>query len=165
MINLMSPLKQRKNSAPMGILGALMVVALLFSVMSTAANATSLIAYTAAEGEQSKPSAQKEQHFECSEQIFTVLEVSDYPAGKYDLAVKWIDPTRDVREHTQYPFTVGSAGNTKLWAWLELSRAPGAAMISWLNPAAGLEEFVGTWDVEVKIDNRLVSTLQFDVIC
>ena len=128
-------------------------------------NAPVLKTYTAPLGAKSQPSYQELTHFGCTDQIYTVLEMQDYPAGKYHLAVKWIDPSKNVREHTQYPFAVNASGDTKLWAWLALSRAPGAGMIAWLNPAAGLEEFVGTWNVEVKIDDRLVSKLNFDVTC
>ena len=67
---------------------------------------------------------------------------------------------------TQTPaFGVSDSGQTKLWAWLELAPAAGSSLIAWMNPAAGLEEFIGTWDVEVKINNRMVSKRQFEVIC
>ena len=121
--------------------------------------------YFAPLGANHQPSKTKQKNFQCSEQIFTVLELSEYPAGKHDLAVKWIDPSRNVREHTQYSFGVSESGRTKLWAWLELAPAAGSSLIAWMNPAAGLEEFIGTWDVEVKINNRLISKRQFEVIC
>jgi hypothetical protein len=121
--------------------------------------------YLAPLGANQQPSSTKREHFDCSEQIFTVVELSQYPIGKHHLAVKWIDPGRGVREHTQYPFGVGKSGQTKLYAWLELTRSAGAGLVAWMNPAAGLEEFVGTWDVEIKIDNRLVATRQFEVSC
>lgn len=121
--------------------------------------------YFAPLGPNHQPSKTKQKNFQCSEQIFTVLELSEYPAGKHDLVVKWIDPSRNVREHTQYSFGVSDSGQTKLWAWLELAPAAGSSLIAWMNPAAGLEEFIGTWDVEVKINNRMVSKRQFEVIC
>ena len=121
--------------------------------------------YFAPLGPNHQPSKTKQKSFQCSEQIFTVLELSEYPAGKHDLAVKWIDPSRNVREHTRYSFGVSDSGQTKLWAWLELAPAAGSSLIAWMNPAAGLEEFIGTWDVEVKINNRMVSKRQFEVIC
>lgn len=130
----------------------------------TAENAV-IRAYFAPMGADNGPSPDKQSDFDCTEPIFTVLELSEYPAGKHHLGVKWIDPSRNVREHTQYSFGVSESGQTKLWAWLELSPATGAALISWLNPAAGLEEFVGTWDVEIKINNRLIAARQFDVTC
>ena len=142
-----------------------LVACLYLSSNGVRAGTAGLKTYTAPIGAKSQPSVKPQQHFDCSEQIYTVLEMQDYPVGRYQLDVKWIDPAKNIRERTQYPFSVGASGDTKLWAWLALSRAPGAGMIAWLNPAAGLEEFVGTWDVEVKIDNRLVSTLHFDVVC
>ena len=110
------------------------------------------------------PLTVQKQSFDCSDKIFTVVELSDLPKATYHLAIVWSDPSDIERERTEYPFTV-SAEKTRLWSWLSLSRAQGAAMIQWINPAAGLEEFVGPWTVEVRIDNRQIATKNFEVIC
>jgi len=102
--------------------------------------------------------------FDCSEKIFSVVELSNYPLGRHQLSVTWKDPTDNTREHTQYDFFVHHA-ETKIWAWLSLSRAAGAAMMTWINPAAGLEEFVGPWNVELRIDNKKIDDGSFTVIC
>ncbi|NND00152.1 MAG: hypothetical protein HKN85_08220 [Gammaproteobacteria bacterium] len=102
--------------------------------------------------------------FDCSDKIYTVVDLSRYPLGKHELSILWIDPADSSREHTQYAFHVRE-NETRLWAWLSLSRAQGAAMLQWLNPAAGLEEFIGPWTVEVRIDNRKIASKNFEVSC
>jgi hypothetical protein len=93
-----------------------------------------------------------------------VVELSHLPKTKYDLAIVWIDPSNTERERTVYPFTV-VADETRLWSWLSLSPSAGAAMIQWINPAAGLEEFVGPWTVEIRINDRKITSKSFEVIC
>lgn len=120
--------------------------------------------YFALGDEYELPLKEEKQNFGCSDKIFTVIELKYLPKTQYDLAIVWRDPTNTERERTEYPFTV-ARDETRLWSWLSLSRATGAAMIQWVNPAAGLEEFIGPWTVEVRINNKKVSTKHFDVIC
>lgn len=102
--------------------------------------------------------------FDCTDKIFTVIELNDYPKGKYQLSVRWLDPTDGQREHTKYEFHINQK-EVRLWAWLSLSRAQGAGMLTWINPAAGLEEFVGPWTVEVRVDDKKISDGTFEVSC
>lgn len=102
--------------------------------------------------------------FDCTDKIYTVLELQNHPLGKHQLSVRWIDPNGTVREHTQYDFHV-RIQNTRLWAWLSLSRGFGSGMLKWANPAAGLEEFIGLWEIDVKVDGKRVSKENFEVSC
>lgn len=110
------------------------------------------------------PLDEERKYFACSDKVFTVVELSNLPKTKYDLTIVWKDPSETERERTEYPFTVAAA-ETRLWSWLSLAPSKGAAMIQWINPAAGLEEFVGPWTVEVRINNKKISTKSFEVVC
>jgi len=110
------------------------------------------------------PLTEERNSFGCSDRIFTVVELSHMPKTKYDLAIVWIDPSNTERERTEYSFSV-VAEETRLWSWLSLSPSTGAAMIQWINPAAGLEEFVGPWTVEIRINGRRITSKNFEVIC
>jgi len=101
------------------------------------------------------PLTEKQSHFDCLDKIYSVVELTNYQKGSYHLAIHWVDPTGDIRERTQYEFLVREQ-ETRLWGWLSLSRAKGAGMLTWINPAAGLEEFVGEWRVEIRIDNKKI---------
>ena len=110
------------------------------------------------------PKKDEKEVFECTEKIYSVLELSDYPVGTYQLSVAWIDPALDVRERTEYEFRVRES-ETRLWAWLTLSRATGASLLQWINPAAGLEEFVGGWKIEVSVNDQKLASSDFQVVC
>ncbi len=110
------------------------------------------------------PKTDKKDVFECTEKIYSVLELSDYPVGTYQLSVDWIDPALDVRERTEYEFRVRES-ETRLWAWLTLSRATGASLLQWIDPAAGLEEFIGDWKIEVSVNDRKLASSDFQVVC
>jgi len=104
--------------------------------------------------------------FDCTDKIYTVLELKHYSVDRYELSILWIDPAGTSREHTKYPFNVRDIKNTtRLWAWLSMTRATGAGLLQWLDPSAGLEEFIGPWTVEVRINNKKVETKQFEVSC
>jgi hypothetical protein len=105
-----------------------------------------------------------QEEFDCNDKIFTVVELQNYPKEKFQLSVKWINPEGDVQEHTQYPFNVHNDA-TRVWAWLSLSRATGAGMLQFINPAAGMEEFVGEWNVEVSLNDKRIGNDRFLVLC
>lgn len=123
----------------------------------------SLVYYTLA-NEFNAPLTEPMESFDCTDKIFTVVELRDYPEGKHQLSVRWFDPTDGQREHTKYDFNI-SKTDIRLWAWLSLSRAQGAGMLTWINPAAGLEDFIGPWTVEVRIDDKKISDSSFEVSC
>ena len=110
------------------------------------------------------PLSEPQTNFDCTQKIFTVIELSEFPHGRHDLSVIWRDPSEKAREKTEYPFTVRSS-QTRLWAWLSLSRAAGAGMLQWIDPAAGLEEFIGIWKVEVKVNGKIIDSKEFEVSC
>ena len=111
-----------------------------------------------------KTEAEAKERFDCSDQIYTVAELSNYPTGEYQLTVIWKDPNDSVREKTSYPFNVHNT-QTRIWAWLTLSRATGAGLIQWIDPAAGLESFIGMWTIEVLINGKRISKQTIDVSC
>lgn len=112
------------------------------------------------------PLQESKGEFDCSDKIYTTIELSHYPLGKHHFSVVWTDPAGDDRERTEYDFHVRDhAQPTRLWSWLSLRRSTGSGMLQWLNPAAGLEEFIGPWKVEVRIDNKKIDAQSFEVSC
>jgi len=112
------------------------------------------------------PQKEPKSEFDCLDKIYATVELSDYDLGKHHFAIVWTDPTGDDRERTEYDFHVRDNNQpTRLWSWLSLRRADGAGMLQWLNPAAGLEEFVGPWTIEVRINNKKIDSGSFEVSC
>ena len=114
--------------------------------------------------ESQTPRRTAQEQFSCNEKVFAVIELNQFEAGVHELEVKWTDPHGDERENTRYQFQ-SMRDTTRLWAWIVLSRAPGSAIFRWLDPSIGLEEFVGIWQVEVKIDQKHLSSANFEVVC
>ena len=110
------------------------------------------------------PQADAIENFDCSDKIYSVITLSHFPKGKFHITFIWTDPAGTDRERTEYPFYVRE-DEEKLWAWLQLSRATGAGMLQWINPAAGLEEFIGPWQVTVEVDGKKVASGSFEVSC
>ena len=121
--------------------------------------------YYALADETNAPQREGLSEFDCTDKIYTVLELENFAVGKHQFSVHWIDPAGQLREHTQYPFNIQNSTEHRLWAWLLLSRARGAGMLTFVNPAAGLEEFIGEWKIQVRVDDKLLDTGKFDVIC
>lgn len=156
----MSPLTLTKIS--IGVVG---LALLLFNSNSLAnvAKPQNRVYFSLAD-EYGRPTGDRKSQFDCNDKIYTVVELEDISRGRHDTAVRWIDPSDTTREHTRYPFNVQQKP-TRIWAWLSLSRATGAGMLQWVNPAAGLEEFIGPWSIEVRIDGKLLSSQSFEVNC
>lgn len=116
------------------------------------------------ENEKGLPDNQAISEFDCSDKVYAVMKLKNLQPGKHHLAVLWYGPDEEIREHTE--FSIFAQGPlVKQWAWLKLHRAFGASMLQLLNPAAGMEEFIGDWRVDVKIDNKLIINKTFKVIC
>lgn len=141
-----------------------LTVGTLKASTSSAANISASLRFSLSD-QHGFPLHESKTNFDCSDKIYSVTEVSGLAKGKHIIAFEWVDPSSDVRERTEYDFFVREEPTTKLWAWLELSRATGASMLQWFNPAAGLEEFIGEWDVNILIDDKKYNTSKFDISC
>lgn len=102
--------------------------------------------------------------FNCDQKVFAVIELHNYPKATHNITVNWLDPHDKQRESTQIP-TYPVNAITYTWASLSLHRDVTAGMLQWINPAAGMEEFIGEWKVNVLIDGKLEKTKQFTVVC
>lgn len=110
------------------------------------------------------PTMDAKESFDCGDQIYAVIVLDNWEKDRHELEFVWNDPELNARERTQYPFFVRNQ-QTKLWSWLRLSRATGAGMLQWLNPAAGYEEFIGEWRVDIFVDGKKILDKHFEVTC
>ena len=120
--------------------------------------------YLSLEGEHGAPQTEARDRFDCSDKIFSVAELKHYPRGKHQLTVRWVDPHQTTRETTSYPFHI-QRDSTRIWAWLSLSRGAGAGILQWIDPTAGLEEFIGRWTMQMEIDGKTIAESNFEVSC
>jgi len=145
------------------ILLSLSLAALLAST-TISARITGIKAYLTASEKDGVPASTSSLDFACQDRIFAVLELDAKPRSRHKLVFLWQDPSGKVREQTQYPFTALQRHN-RVWAWLKLSGSRGSVFMKWLDPNAGLDEFIGEWVVKYRLDGREVARKRFQVLC
>jgi len=111
----------------------------------------------------SKNTLQKS-NFSCEDKVFTVIEFNHYPAKLHQVIVEWKDPLGEVRERNDFKYFI-TGEQAFAWASLKLHRGAGAGLLQWINPAAGMEEFIGEWTVSVTVGDIIKETLNFEVLC
>jgi len=150
-----------RNLKALGLGLALFVCAAPFSVSWAAAKHNVFLTKDVNDGvPQNKPTTD----FGCSDQIFAVMELRDLPQGKHKLDAIWRDPSGRDREHTKYPFQAVRKLE-RIWVWLKLHQSPEAAMVTFVNPSAGMDEFIGRWKLTLTLDGKPLAVKEFKVVC
>lgn len=114
-----------------------------------------------------RPGSTAQEHFECSDTIYAVIEVTAPDRQKpstHLLVVNWFNPANELEQRTRFEFNSYGRG-TRVWAWLRLSGSSGAAIGQMFDPAYGMEKFIGDWRADVLIDKKKLATHHFDVLC
>ena len=144
----------------------LLCLLLSFS-MAFAETKPSFKSYLTTEAASNRPSSIPQQDFECSDTIYVVIEVTApdrQEASEHLLVVDWFNPADRPEQKTRFDFKSYGKG-TRVWAWLRLSGTTGASIGQMFDPSFGMEDFIGKWRAEVRIDNEKLATLPFDVLC
>lgn len=102
--------------------------------------------------------------FSCTDTIYAVIEISNLDKTKHQLDATWRDPSGRDRERTRYPFWV-RRDKERIWVWLKLHSSPEAALVRWANPSAGMEEFIGEWELDLLVDGNSIGKQTFKVLC
>ena len=102
--------------------------------------------------------------FSCSDKIYAVIELTGLPRDTHKLEAIWRDPHGKDREHTEYEFIVNN-DKERIWVWLKLHRSSEAALVSFMNPSAGMDEFIGEWELTLAINDKLIDKRSFSVLC
>ncbi len=110
------------------------------------------------------PLDQPATEFTCSDKIYAVIEVAGLSRDQHKLVAVWRDPHGKDREHTEYKFIVNN-DKERIWVWLKLHRSTEAALVSFMNPSAGMDEFIGQWELQLAIDNKPIDKRSFSVLC
>ena len=110
------------------------------------------------------PLAHPATRFSCHDKIFAVIEMDGLSLDKHKLDAVWRDPLGKDREHTEHEFTVRGSTET-IWVWLKLHRSMEAAVVAFMNPSAGMDEFIGDWELYVAVDGKPIDRRSFSVLC
>ena len=139
------------------------LVLLLCYLVLPAKAATSLDAFVTRSIENGAPVSSLSDEFNCTDKIFSVIDIQGLGKGEHTLNVDWIDPSGKRREHTTYSFH--RAGSMRITVWLKLHPPRGATLLSAFNPAWGMDEFIGRWEVRIRVDQSPVTQKWFSVLC
>ena len=120
--------------------------------------------YFAQATENDIPSSDALSDFECSQRIFAVAEFFAIERGPHSLVTQWFDPLGKKREQAESVFFFKDEPS-RVWAWLKLHRPTGGALISLIDGAYGMEDFIGNWKVKFFLDKKPLQTLTFSVLC
>ena len=121
--------------------------------------------YLTAKENQGVPLREPATDFACADKIYGVMEI-DRPgaSGQHTLYATWRNPAGEDQEHTEYKFQV-SNGHARIWVWLKLHRSTEASLVQFMNPSAGMEEFVGQWQIHFRVDDDTIVKKTFEVLC
>ena len=120
--------------------------------------------YLTASEQEGKPLAQPATEFSCHDKIFAVIEIEGLSQDRHKLDAVWRNPAGKDREHTEYEFSMRDSP-TRLWVWLKLHRSMEAAVVAFMNPSAGMDEFIGEWTLSLAIDDKPIAIKSFSVLC
>ena len=139
------------------------IVLVLCWLVSPVMAATSLNAFVTRTIENGVPISSLSDEFNCADKIFAVIDIQGLRNGEHTLNVDWIDPSGKRREQTTYNFH--RAGHIRITVWLKLRPPRGAALLSAFNPALGMGEFIGRWEIRMRVDQSPVTQKWFSVLC
>ena len=139
------------------------IVLVLCCLVSPAKAVTSLDAFVTSSIENGVPVRSSSDEFSCADKIFSVIDIQGLSNGEHTLTADWIDPSGNRREQTTYSFH--RAGSIRITVWLKLHPPRGATLLSALNPAWGMDEFIGRWEIRISVDKSPVTQKWFSVLC
>lgn len=145
----------------------LILAAALGTILSAAAVAQNPYEiYLTAQENAGVPLHKPSETFACSDKIYGVLEINqpDGGTGQHTLYAIWRNPAGEDQEVTKYQFQTNN-GYARVWVWLKLHRSGEAAIVQFMNPSAGMEEFVGMWELRVQVDGKDIGKKAFEVLC
>lgn len=106
--------------------------------------------------------------FDCSESIYVFVQASDPRDPHSTLEARWFNPAGEVVKSTQRRFESISGGGAYAWDGIDI-QADGSAFSTMLgamfDPAAGFEDAIGTWQVDVSVDGIPLKPVNLKVVC
>ncbi len=144
------------------IVQALCVAFFFGSVSSSEAN-PNLSVWLGSTVQNGTPVEKDTNPFGCNDKIYAVIDLLELDGGEHRLEADWTDPGGKIREHVDYPFN--GAGGTRITIWLKLHPPKGSALFSFFNPAMGMEDFIGLWQLTLRVDDDTRLDTEFEVLC
>jgi len=102
--------------------------------------------------------------FSCTDRIWGVFEIQNIPGGTSEFVSHWHGPSGDVVKSKKIRTRIS---NTKNWFHLSsfVEMNSDAFLMNFLDPSAGFEKFIGTWNVEILRNGEAIGSGRFEVLC
>lgn len=139
---------------------------LLFSIITAAYGGTADVSiYTARIG---GGGVEATSRFDCSDSIYVFIE-SDGPRDPRSTAeARWINPSGRIVRSGEHGFEAMDSGGQYAWDGIDIE-AGGNAFANMLgamfDPAAGYEDAIGEWRVDVRVDGSDFTSFRMEVLC
>ena len=144
------------------IVQAVCAVLFIGSVSNSEAN-SNLSVWLSSTVQNGTPVEKDTSRFGCNDKIYAVIDLLELDSGEHRLQADWTDPSGKIREHIDYPFN--GAGATRITIWLKLHPPKGSALFSFFSPALGMDDFIGLWQLTVRVDDDTRLDTEFEVLC
>ena len=105
--------------------------------------------------------------FTCDDRIHGVAALPELASGEHEIEIRWLGPTGELEHRQDFRFAIPSSSTVKktiyLSSFIEFRNAGG--LVSLFDPSAGLDAFIGNWNVVVLDNEGEIAANQFSVIC
>ncbi|MBX2878722.1 MAG: hypothetical protein KTR32_02260 [Granulosicoccus sp.] len=102
--------------------------------------------------------------FDCGERIHGVFQLGNLESGSRKIHTQWRSPNGRVESVNKREIRIQSAQQI-IFLSSSIEFSAGDPLSSIFDPAAGFEPYIGKWSAEVLIDNQLVKSAEFQVLC
>jgi hypothetical protein len=102
--------------------------------------------------------------FDCRQKIYIYAELRDLKEGSHAAEAHWKNPKDKLQQVSRHQFTTKSK-DYNIWLWLKLHPSTGGKLFGDLDPSFGMGEFFGNWSVKLYLNDELVATKAFYVVC
>lgn len=105
--------------------------------------------------------------FDCVGTIYTAIKLrkDDYDLRNTRIWLQWINPQGKTELLSTKLGYEESNTHAYRWASMVLSRPPGGGLFSLLEPSAGMERFIGDWQVVIHVGDQELAPRKFTIYC
>ena len=102
--------------------------------------------------------------FDCGQRIHGVFRLENLAPGSRKIHTRWRGPNGRIERVNKREIRIRSAQQV-VFLSSSIEFAGGDPLSSLFDPAAGFEPYIGLWNAEVLVDNILVKSGKFQVLC
>ena len=112
--------------------------------------------------------------FDCNQRIYAVAQISGLAAGEQNLAIQWFGPSGELEYEQDFEFSSSdnatpglnrAAADSPLYLSSYIEFHSQGFLASLFEPGAGLESYIGDWDVRVNANGSDAGSAQFSLMC